>query len=74
MIIFPNTPLHIAGKVAERIRQAIEDYSFIDGLRITISGGVCQYNNEMITELIHSADTKLYTAKGKGKNQTLSEK
>jgi diguanylate cyclase (GGDEF)-like protein/PAS domain S-box-containing protein len=74
MIIFPNTPLHIADKVAERIRQAIGNFTFIEGLKITISGGVCQYNNEIITELIHSADTKLYTAKENGKNQIVSEK
>ena len=58
----------VASKISERIRQAVEDYKFVDGLRITISGGTSQYNNETITELVHSADKKLYTAKRNGQN------
>lgn len=73
MVIFPNTTLSVASKISERIRQAVEDYNFVDGLRITISGGTNQYNNETITELVHSADTKLYTAKRNGKNQIVSD-
>lgn len=73
MVIFPNTTLSVASKISERIRQAVEDYNFVDGLRITISGGTSQYNNETITELVHSADTKLYTAKRNGKNQIVSD-
>ncbi len=73
MVIFPNTTLSVAGKVSERIRQAIQDYNFVDGLRITVSGGVSQYNSEMISELVHSADTKLYTAKRNGKNRIVFE-
>lgn len=73
MVIFPNTTLSVASKISERIRQAVEDYNFVDGLRITISGGVSQYNNEKITEFVHSADTKLYSAKRNGKNQIVSD-
>lgn len=73
MVIFPNTTLSVASKISDRIRQAVEDYNFVDGLRITISGGTSQYNNETITELVHSADTKLYTAKRNGKNQIVSD-
>lgn len=73
MVIFPNTTLSVAKKISERIRQAVEEYNYVDGLRITISGGVGQYNNETITELVHSADTRLYTAKRNGKNQIVSD-
>jgi len=73
MVIFPNTTLSVASKISERIRQAVEDYNFVNGLRITISGGVSQYNNEKITEFVHSADTKLYSAKRNGKNQIVSD-
>ncbi|HBN84390.1 MAG TPA: hypothetical protein DDZ89_11150 [Clostridiales bacterium] len=73
MVIFPNTTVPVASKISERIRQAIEDYNFVDGLRITISGGVGQYNNETITELIHSADERLYSAKRNGKNQIVAD-
>ena len=73
MIIFPNTALPEAEKISERIRQAVADYQFVDGLRITISGGVSRHNSENITELIHSADTHLYEAKRGGKNQIVSD-
>jgi diguanylate cyclase (GGDEF)-like protein/PAS domain S-box-containing protein len=73
MVIFPNTTLSVASRISERIRQAVEDYNFVNGLRITISGGVSQYNNEKITEFVHSADTKLYSAKRNGKNQIVSD-
>lgn len=73
MVIFPNTTLSVAKKISERIRQTIENYKFIDGLVITISGGVNQYNNETISELVHSADMNLYRAKRNGKNQIVSD-
>lgn len=72
MVIFPSTTLIVAKKVSERIRKTIENYKFVDGLRITISGGVGQYNNETISELVHSADMNLYRAKRNGKNQIVS--
>lgn len=69
MVIFFNTTLSVASKISEQIRKAIEDYSFVDGLKITISGGVGQYCNETITEFIHLVDINLYKAKKNGKNQ-----
>ena len=72
MVIFPNTTLSVARKICERIRQTVEDYIFVDGLRITISGGVGQYNHKSAPELIHSVDTSLYKAKRNGKNQITS--
>ncbi len=69
MAIFLNTTLSVASKISEQIRKAIEDYSFVDGLRITTSGGVGQYNNEPITEFIDLVDKNLYKAKRNGKNQ-----
>lgn len=73
MVIFPNTTTSVASKISERIRQAVEGHSLVDGLRITISGGVGQYNNETITQLVHSVDTSLYKAKRNGKNQIVSD-
>lgn len=72
MVIFSHTTLSVASSISERIRQAVEDYNFVDGLRITISGGASQYNNETITELVHSADKKLYSAKRNGKNMIVA--
>jgi diguanylate cyclase (GGDEF)-like protein/PAS domain S-box-containing protein len=72
MVIFRDTGLSIAEKVSERIRLAVESYDFVEGLRVTISGGVSQFRGETMTEFIHFADLKLYTAKTNGKNQIIS--
>ncbi|MEL1135456.1 sensor domain-containing diguanylate cyclase [Desulfitobacterium sp. THU1] len=69
MVIFPNTDLAKAIKISDRIRQSVECHPFVNGLKVTISGGVKQYEGENLTELIHSADIKLYEAKRKGKNR-----
>ena len=69
---FRDTGLSVAEKISERVRQAIESYGFVEGLKITISGGVSQYHGETMTELIQSADFKLYSAKKSGKNQIVS--
>ena len=72
MVIFRGTDLSIAEKVSERIRLAVERHDFAEDLRVTISGGVSQYNGETMTEFIHLADLKLYAAKKNGKNQIVS--
>ncbi len=69
MVIFSDTDIIKAKNISERIRKAVEDYSFIDGLNITISGGVKQYQGENFTDLIHAADKNLYEAKKRGKNR-----
>jgi diguanylate cyclase (GGDEF)-like protein/PAS domain S-box-containing protein len=69
MVIFPNTEAGKAGKVSERIRKAVEKHEFIDGSKVTISGGVQQHLGESATDFINAADLKLYTAKRQGKNQ-----
>lgn len=71
MVIFPNADLTKAVSVAERIRQAIHNHLSIDDLKVTISGGVAQFKGEGLMEFIHSADTNLYIAKRKGKNQII---
>lgn len=69
MVIFKNTDLKVAQGMAERIRHIVEETVFADGLRITISGGIKQYDSETIMDLIHFADMNLYKAKGHGKNR-----
>lgn len=68
MVILSNTDLPLAKCIAERIRKAVEAAVFKDGLRITISGGVKQYESEAFMDFIHFADINLYKAKQKGKN------
>ena len=69
MVIFPDTGLASAMQVSERIRGAVENHSFVEGLKITISGGVRQFEGEALTDFIRLADTHLYEAKARGKNQ-----
>jgi diguanylate cyclase len=73
LVIFPNTDLAKAVKISERIRQAVEHYIFVGGLKITISGGVKQYFGENLKDFIHSADINLYEAKNNGKNQIVPQ-
>lgn len=71
MVIYSDTDLKKAQTISDRIRQSIETFSFSEGIRITISGGVKQYDGEETSELIHLADMNLYKAKNKGKNQVV---
>lgn len=60
--------------VAERIRQAVEDYEFVSGgkvLHISVSGGVASFPEDISTkkELIEKSDQALYEAKKQGRNR-----
>ncbi|MGI6500901.1 MAG: sensor domain-containing diguanylate cyclase [Anaerostipes sp.] len=73
MVVFMNTELEIAATIAERIRKSIENTLFANGISVTISGGVKQYNGENVTDFIHEADKNLYEAKNAGKNLVISK-
>lgn len=69
LLILPKADKKGAFAIGERIRLAVgkADYGFEQ--RITISGGVAEYYNQEIEDLIESADQNLYQAKKKGRNQ-----
>jgi len=71
MILFKDTDLESARTVAERIRKAIADHSFEEGISVTASAGIMQYSGTTISEFVHAADMNLYTAKKNGKNQVI---
>lgn len=74
LIIFPNTNLFAAKSIVERIRKAIMDFAFVDGIRVTISAGVKQYEGDKeITAFIDEADKNLYEAKTRGKNIVIAK-
>ena len=50
------------------MRQAIEDYVFEDEIKVTVCGGVKEFENEIISDFINQADMKLYQAKNDGEN------
>lgn len=69
VIILPHTRLDKAGKLADRIRVAIEKMSFIAGLQITVSIGIGQYSDGLSPDdLVKKADRGLYLAKDRGRN------
>ncbi len=73
-ITMPETNRIQAVVVAERIRQAVEEYEFVLGshiVHITVSGGVAAFPEEASTkkELVEKADQAMYEAKHKGRNK-----
>jgi diguanylate cyclase (GGDEF)-like protein/PAS domain S-box-containing protein len=69
LIICPQANAQQAQLLAERLRMIIEKHYFACG-KITISGGVAQYNsNESIDQVMKRADNALYYAKNTGRNR-----
>ena len=79
-VLLPNTELEGAMKVAEEIRQSVEDAIIpnadgTDNHNVTISIGVAPIvpsNDNSISQLIIQADKALYKAKDKGRNTVCS--
>ncbi len=70
LIILPNTNQQAASLVAEKVKTNIQsNNSGTKGLTVTISGGVCSFENEDANELIVKADRLLYKAKNNGRNR-----
>lgn len=69
-IVAPETSLEEAAALAEKIRQVVEQDTFANGLRITISLGVSVYQDKDNDNMIFKkADNALYKAKGNGRNR-----
>jgi two-component system cell cycle response regulator len=73
-VTMPDTNRISAVVVAEKIRQAVEEYEFVLGpniVHITISGGVAAFPEDAETkkEIIEKADEAMYEAKHKGRNK-----
>lgn len=74
VFLIDNINLENGVKVAEKIRQIIEETEFHKGLSVTCSFGVDIITQERsdLNELLSSVDQKLYTAKQKGRNRVES--
>ncbi len=70
LVIMPDTPLTDAVSLFERIAQAIRNTLFENGVHVTVSCGISQYQDESAQALIKKADTALYRAKANGKNRS----
>lgn len=74
IIILPNTSEEETISLANRIRHAVEENTFIvdikERVKITLSGGIASYprNAGDAKALLNASDTALYAAKAAGKN------
>lgn len=70
LFVLANASLEHGYLLAERIRKNIETLTWNNSeIRVTISGGLVQFNGESRKELLTSADALLYKAKSLGKNR-----
>ncbi|MDZ4202605.1 MAG: GGDEF domain-containing protein [Gallionella sp.] len=69
-ILLSNTPLAAAVGFCDRLRAAIERKVLLNGIRMTVSLGVAEYDpEEDESSLLERADRALYNAKRKGRNR-----
>ncbi|WP_306535673.1 diguanylate cyclase [Geobacter sp.] len=75
VLLLPETPIHEALSIAERLRLEVQEHVFdgsLQGLVLTISLGVATYPSsrvESIDSLFRQADEALYRAKQGGRNR-----
>ncbi|MFY9079705.1 diguanylate cyclase [Aliarcobacter cryaerophilus] len=75
LISLPNTNIEDAFYIAQRIRQNIEQHKFKDIPKLTISLGVAEANEPILsTELLKKVDLALYKAKKEGRNRVIAFK
>jgi diguanylate cyclase (GGDEF)-like protein/PAS domain S-box-containing protein len=72
LLILPNCDLERGYRISELVRYNIQESEFHSNVKITISGGLKQFDDEGIEILIDSADKCLYRAKNNGRNQIVS--
>jgi diguanylate cyclase (GGDEF)-like protein/PAS domain S-box-containing protein len=72
LVVFINADNSVAYHISDRIREAVEQGSYTNEIRVTVSGGVAQYAGENLLDFINASDTNLYEAKKRGKNQIVS--
>ena len=80
-VILPQTTLEEASLVAQRLRKTIENYKItfedndtkqVKSLKVTISIGVSQYENDLSADdFANNADKALYEAKNNGRNRVI---
>lgn len=68
LIIFPETSLSTAQKIAERVLDKIRKNE-IEGIKVTFSAGLYQHKSEEASNLVAKADELMYEAKNNRKNE-----
>ncbi len=76
IVILPETPVHVAVDIADRIRSAIEETSRSWMFPVTLSIGVVEYptHGTTVDDLVERAEQALKAAKESGKNRTVVAK
>ncbi|MEO7031449.1 MAG: GGDEF domain-containing protein [Burkholderiaceae bacterium] len=76
LLILPDTDLHTALEISERIRAQVEQFPWDTRLPtgVTVSVGVTQYiGGESVLDLFSRTDSAMYLAKSGGRNQVVVE-
>ena len=69
ILMLPRTRISGAQRCAERVRQVTAAHGFGDGISVTVSAGVAEFDNaESVDALLRRADMALYAAKSSGRN------
>ena len=68
IIIMPYTDLNSAFELSDRLGKNISGSRAFDEVKISFSGGICQWSGEKANEIIRMTDKKLFEAKASGKN------
>jgi len=78
LILLPHTTLVGGRKIAERLRAAVDRWSFVIGgkqTKLTVSIGLTQFRKgEDLEQLLARVDKALYAAKGGGRNVVVARK
>src|ERR1700754_3180170 len=79
VIVMPETDLHVAGMVAERLRRSIAGEPFVVNkgakrIEVTISIGLStlEQKGELVSDVLKRADNALYRAKHDGRNRVVA--
>ena len=73
VLLLPRTRLEDAARVAEQLRQLIEQHELVPGVRVTVSMGLsAQQVASGAQEWLAAADAALYEAKRSGRNRVVT--
>ena len=77
LVLLPNSDIHTAARIAERLRRNVEALDLSDlapQLRVTVSVGLAELSAEdaLLEQLVQRADLALYRAKAAGRNRVES--